>query len=126
MPIDYGALSLPKGRPAKLAKADRTKAREDIDKRENVKVKARSGGRCEIHWRYEGSRTLMAARCQRRSVPGVHHMIGGWGKRARGNSLLAEHKQDVCTKCHSDITGKVLRRVGGELPLWSDTYERVQ
>ena len=35
-------------RPAKLEKADRVKARESLDAAESKKVKARSGGRCEI------------------------------------------------------------------------------
>ena len=53
-------------------------------------------------------------------------MIGGWGKRARGNSVLAGHKQHVCARCHQDITGHVLQRVGGPVPVWTDHYRRVR
>jgi hypothetical protein len=124
MAVDYSKLALPKGRPAKLAKADRTKARKVDDETENETVKERSGGQCEVVW--FGSRSRIAKRCPRRAAPGVHHMIGGWGKRARGKSLLAMHKQDVCTQCHSLITSHVLRRIGGDVPRWTDEYERAE
>ena len=131
MSIDYNALALPKGQTKADAKATRDKLRQKIDRAENAKVKARSGGRCEVMvvsekatvgpWTFGGG-----GMCQRRSVPGVHHMIGGWGKRARGKSLLADHKQDVCQQCHDLITSHRLRRVGGDEPRWSDCYVRVK
>ena len=123
MAIDYSVLALPKGKPAAQEKAERTKTRKTSDEKENKKVKERSGGRCEVKW--FGKKQRRIKRCERRSAPGVHHMIGGWGKRARGPSLLATHKQDVCLECHKLITSHVLRRVGGDVPLWDDEYERV-
>lgn len=109
--------------PKAVEKAKRTAERVKSDKDENADVKARSGGRCEIKW--FGKKAKRVQRCKRPSVPGVHHMIGGWGKRARGPSLLAKHKQDVCAECHGLITSHVLRRIGGDVPLWTDEYERV-
>ena len=98
----------------------RTRQRLNQDKAESEKVKERSGGRCEVRTDY---------RCAHQASE-VHHMISGFGKRARGKSLLAEHKQHVCDRCHLDITGDVggrkLKRVGGVEPLWTDTYERVE
>lgn len=121
MAMDYSACAIPKGRPAKLEKADRVRERETADERENVKVRARSGGQCEV---YERRRRL--SRCKRRAFQ-IHHMIGGWGRRARGKSLLAKHKQHVCADCHSDITGHVLMRRGDHVdPLYTDWYERAK
>ncbi len=117
MPIDYSQSALPKARPAKLAKADRARARIKRDEEENVAVKARSGGRCEVV-------IIAGSRCKRRAFH-VHHMLGGIGVRARGKSALAQHKQHVCSDCHADITGHVLRRIGGDVPLWTDEYERL-
>ena len=92
-----------KPRPAKLERADRKTAREKADKAESDKVKARSGGRCEMRV----DRAVANLRCQRRAVH-IHHMIGGWGKRARGISTLAANKLHLCNRCHSDIHAHVL------------------
>lgn len=108
--------------PAKQAKAQRTAARLATDDEESDKVKVRSGGRCEVVWHWRRARRVM--RCDKRAVH-VHHMIGGWGKRARGKSILAEHKQHVCAECHENIGGHLLRRIGDAVPLWTDDYERV-
>lgn len=108
--------------PAKVEKAKRTAKRLATDEDESDKVKVRSGGRCEAVW--WGKRNRVVRRCEKRAIH-LHHMIGGWGKRARGKSILAEHKQHLCVECHGLIGGHVLRRVGGELPLWTDEYERV-
>jgi hypothetical protein len=125
MAIDYQAIAdaggIGKGTPRKLLKDKRATDRKDIDAEENRKVKARSGGRCEVVW--FGRKARKVKRCERRAVPGVHHMYGGSGVRARGKSLLAKHKQDVCQECHDLITGKVLRRIGTEERLWTDEYE---
>lgn len=92
-----------------------------LDDRESVKVRARSGGRCEIDVVGEG-------RCFRRADH-VHHMIGGWKRRARGESALAIRKQHACAPCHLDITGRLggkrLIRVGGAMPHHADSYRRV-
>lgn len=116
-------VQFPKPRPAKLDKADRKSARDAKDKAENAKVKARSGGRCEVMEVCFG--LPMSKQCQRRGNQ-THHMIGGWGKRARGISILAEHKQWVCQRCHDDIGGHVLQRIGGDPPKWTDCYARVK
>jgi hypothetical protein len=108
--------------PAKVEKAAKTKKRLATDDEESDKVKARSKGQCEVVW--FGRKARRVQRCTKRGSQ-VHHMIGGWGKRARGISILADHKQHVCDHCHPLITGHVLRRVGGDLPLWTDEYERV-
>lgn len=124
-------LMYPKPRPAKLERADRKTARARLDKAESAKVKARSGGRCEvveISRTHHGYATYFDP-CQRRAVH-VHHMMGGIGTRGRGKSALATHKQHVCEPCHRDITGDVggrrLERVGGPVPLWTDHYRRVR
>ena len=125
-------LKFPKPRPAALDRADRRKALKAADEAENKKVRARSGGQCDVVIeRYAEPHDsdpfnrwcLTFSRCGRRATQ-VHHMIGGWGKRARGNSKLAEHKQYCCNTCHKEITGHVLKRVGGVTPLWTDHYRR--
>lgn len=107
--------------PAKVQRDQRKKKRLANDEEESAKAKERSGGRCEVVW--FGKKARKAQRCERPIMPGIHHMIGGWGKRARGISILAEHKQAVCRECHDLITGHVLRRIGSEVPLWTDEYE---
>lgn len=106
--MDTSKLPHAKPRPAALERKDRRNDRKAQDEQENAKVKARSGGQCEV-WigRFE--------RCARRGNQ-THHMIGGWGKRARGISILAEHKQYVCHQCHDDIGGHILKRIGGDPP----------
>lgn len=114
----------PKPRPAKLDRDAKRRQRQTEDERENRKVRARSGGRCEVMTvlRFESGARL-GCRCARRASQ-IHHQIGGWGSRARGESLRAERKQHVCAECHSDITGHVLQRVGGVTPHYLDVYER--
>lgn len=119
----YGAFAKDKIVPAKVERETRKAKRLANDDEETKKAQLRSGGRCEVVW--FGRKARKVKRCTRRIMPGIHHMIGGWGKRARGPSLLAEHKQAVCQECHDRITGHVLRRVGGEIPRWTDEYERV-
>ena len=109
----------------KETKRIRTMKDEDktIDRRESAKVRVRSGGQCEV-WEHAGQ---VGARCQRRAVH-VMHLIGGRGKRGRGISALAEHKLHGCATCHraidGDIGGKTLKRIGGVIPRWTDTYRR--
>lgn len=126
MPIDWQSIEdaggFGKGQPRADAKDARTRLREGVDDEENLLVKARSGGQCEIVWELK----TVAERCTNRSAPGVHHMIGGWGRRARGESLKAERKQDVCQRCHDLITSHRLRRIGAEMPHYTDIYVRVQ
>lgn len=107
--------------PIKVERDTRKKTRLATDGEESDAVKVRSGGRCEVVW--FGRKERRVRRCVKRASQ-VHHMIGGWGKRARGPSILAKHKQHVCDTCHPLITGRVLRRIGADLPLWTDEYER--
>lgn len=109
--------------PKAVEKDQRKKARLDADYEGTKEAQKRSGGRCEIRW--FGKKSRRVKRCERPIAPGIHHMIGGWGKRARGISCLAIHKQAVCQECHDLITSKRLRRIGGDVPMWTDEYERV-
>ena len=114
-------LMFPKQKPALLDKQDRRKTVVDLDRLENEKVKQRSGGRCEIHsLNQEG----VAVRCLRRAAE-IHHLLGGWRRRSRGASALAEHKQHVCRTCHREITGHVLQHIGVQVPRWTDKYRRI-
>ena len=117
------SLLFPKPRPRKLEKADRTKQRVSVDARESAKVRARSGGQCEVRW--FGATGQVEYRCQRRAVH-VHHMLGGIGVRGRGESAKSIRKQHTCITCHSDIGNAVLVRVGGVVPHWTDSYRRVK
>jgi hypothetical protein len=108
--------------PAKVEKAERTTKRLKTDADESDKAKDRSKGQCEVVW--FGRKARRVQRCPKVARQ-IHHMIGGWGQRARGKSILMEHKQHVCDDCHPLITGHVLRRIGGDVPLWTDEYERV-
>ena len=109
--MDTSDLPFAKPRPAKLERTDKRKRRAASDEAENKKVRARSGGRCELielhpnEWNPKYSFT--AKRCVRPALH-IHHKIGGWGKRARGASILAENKLHLCERCHSDIHAHVL------------------
>ncbi len=65
----------------KVSKAERAK----IDRAENLKVKARSGGQCEL--------------CGR-PAQHVHHKLRGHGVRGYGKSALASQKEHLCVECH--------------------------
>jgi hypothetical protein len=94
----------PKPRPRLLEKADDDREWKDLDEDESEKVKRRSGGRCEV--------TVAGVRCVRRAFE-VHHQIGGWKLRGRGESALAANKTHACIKCHRLITGNVLEHQDG-------------
>lgn len=114
----YRTCAIPKTRPRALDKEDRTKRIVSTDQAEDKKAKQRSGGQCEVV-------IIGIGRCHRRGEGQPHHMLGGWGRRARGRSALAEHKQHCCGKCHREITSHILRLVcvAGELPRYTDVYE---
>jgi len=122
--IDYSASNLPKVNRHVQTKAMRDALRKKIDRQENAKVKERSGGQCEV-WFPTASDSPSLVRCDSIATE-VHHMISGRGNRARGPSLLAEHKQHCCAWHHAMITAKKLQRVGGEAPHYTDTYRRVK
>jgi len=74
------------------------------DREERAKVRARSGGRCEVLVLIRGR---VFDVCQRRATEN-HHLLSGIGRRNRGRSILAAHRLDVCKDCHTEITRKVL------------------
>ena len=113
-------LVFPKPKPALLNARARKKTVVDLDRLENEKVKQRSSGQCEIHELHQG----VAVRCKRRAYE-IHHLLGGWRRRSRGASALAEHKQHVCRTCHREITGHVLQHIGPHVPQWTDRYRRI-
>lgn len=111
-------LLFPKLRPKVLDTDDRKKREKEFDEKESAKAKARAKGRCEIFVVGEG-------RCKRRDAQ-THHMLGGWGRRGKGESAKAERKQRVCDSCHRLITGHALKLLqDGPLPMWDDAYERI-
>ena len=98
-------IAFPKPRPAALQRQDRRKALKKADEAENDKVRARSGGRCEMVEKYITSWGL--ARCSRRAIH-IHHRLSGIGVRGRGKSALAQWKYHLCQKCHQDIHAHIL------------------
>ena len=120
MPLKYA-----KPRPRALDKRDRLAELKKLDLAESNKVQARSCGRCEVHecHAWENRSATFTFRCERGAFH-VHHMLQGSGRRGRGKSALAKHKQHVCTRCHSDIGAGILKRMGGDERLWTDVYER--
>ena len=114
---------LRKPRPAKLERADRRSTLRERDKQESAKAKARANGRCEVVVLDETPR--VPKRCPRRDLH-THHMLGGIGRRLTERGIAAERKQRVCDRCHDDITGNVLQRVGGTDPHYTDPYFRAR
>ena len=100
----------PKPRPALLARRDRVASHVVIDRVERAKCKARSGGQCEARW-FGGYGDRVLFRCFRIASEN-HHLMGGIGRRNIGESVRAEHRIDVCSRCHREITAHVLRPVG--------------
>jgi len=101
----------PKPRPHRLVTDGRQRDWKAIDDAESIRVRHRSGGRCEV--------TIGLRRCNRRAAE-VHHHIGGWKLRGRGESARAENKTHACTACHRLVTGNVLQHVCG------NRYRRVE
>jgi len=84
-------LAFPKPFPQVFARQARRACQQARERRENTTVKARSGGRCEV--------VLDGKRC-RRAGREVHHLLGGNGRRGRGDSALATHKVHTCVDHH--------------------------
>ena len=95
---------LSKGRPVALEREDRRKKRTQIDDKESNTVRKRSGGRCEA--------VVSGERCRRKAFH-VHHLMGGWGVRGRGDSALAKNKLHLCEFCHRRVHQHVLVHQGG-------------
>jgi len=98
----------PKGKPHMAVSDEQKRDWQAIDKAESAKVKQRSKGRCEVVHEATG------LRCGNRASE-VHHHIGGWKRRGRGESALAERKSHVCGLHHREITGHVLYLIAGNL-----------
>ena len=125
--MEPSAYPKPEKGTAQREKRRRHHVRMSLDVVESNQVRARSGGQCEVRWL--GATGQGESRCLHLATQ-VHHMIGGHGRRARGISMFAEHKQAVCDPCHlgitGDIGGKKLVRIGGVVPHWTDSYRRVK
>lgn len=109
-------------RPLALDREARKQSQIDLDVLGSQEARHRANGQCEIQVLLTGG---MAKRCTRKGYH-THHMIGGHGRRGRGISALAKHKQITCARCHSDITQHILQHIGGKLPLWTDKYRRIR
>jgi len=105
MAIDYSGFAFPKGRIKALDKADKVKAIEAQDKKENAKAKKRAAGMCEV---VEVHGSSSYGRCGHKDTE-THHLLGGIGRRNKGKSILAEYKLRVCSQCHQAITANILR-----------------
>lgn len=120
---------LAKPRPKLLETRERHAERNEIDRQERAKCKARSGGRCEVIEQFFGYPSSVGVvqyerRCSRRTSQN-HHLKGGIGRRNIGASILAEHRIEVCSICHKEITGHVLQPVGpGREDAATVRYER--
>ena len=84
-------LAFPKPVPQFVERQQRRACQQARERGENVTVKKRSGGRCEV--------VLGETRCRR---PGreIHHLLGGHGQRGRRDSVLATHKVHTCVAHH--------------------------
>jgi hypothetical protein len=88
----------PKARPKLLDKRQAKADAARVDREQRAICRHRSMGRCEVVTRH---------RCIHRASEN-HHLIGGIGRRNKGRSILAEHRLDVCSYCHEEITAHVL------------------
>ena len=112
MAINYDKIAaaggLGKGTPIRTKIEQAKAAWQKIDDRESRKVRKRSGGRCEV--------IVNGARCGKPAWS-VHHHMGGYGVRGRGDSALAKHKTHCCgsgtTGCHGLITSRRLQHIQG-------------
>ena len=84
-------LAFPKPFPHIFERQGRRACQQARERRENATVKERSGGRCEV--------VLDGRRC-RKAGREVHHLLGGHGRRGRGDSALATHKVHTCVAHH--------------------------
>ena len=109
--IDYSGFAFPKQRVKALEKIDANQALDAKDKAENTKARNRAKGTCEV--REQVRRHGVSVRCPRKDTQ-THHLIGGIGRRNRGDSVLAINKLRVCQECHDAITKNILRPTTAE------------
>ena len=120
--MDTSQLPYAKGVTAKARIAKVRSARQSVDRRESAKVKARSGGICEL----QSVDQCGVVPCLDLAVH-VHHLMGGHGVRGRSESARSERKLHVCARHHREIHGGTLQRIPQwPLPLWTDRYRRVR
>ncbi len=119
MAIDYSIFAIPKSRPRALEKADRVKRKKSVDDAETAKVKARSGGQCEMREAVLNAKAfaLVGKRCVRRASE-THHLLGGTGRRGVKESALAKNKLHLCGICHDLVTRHILQGS------WRDVNDR--
>ena len=117
--IDYSGFTIPKPRPRALDKKDRATRKQNIEDREDKKVKTRSQGQCEARVAYiaVGTDLVVARRCVRRAGE-IHHLLGGIGRRGVKESALAQNKLHLCGICHDLVTRHILQ---GH---WTDVNDR--
>ena len=84
-------LAFPKPVPQFVERQQRRACQQARERLENAAVKERSGGQCEV--------VLDGRRC-RKAGREVHHLLGGHGRRGRGDSALATHKVHMCVEHH--------------------------
>ena len=84
-------LAFPKPVPQVLERQQRRVRQQARERLENLTVRQRSGGRCEV--------VLGTTRC-RKAGREIHHLLGGHGRRGRGDSALATHKVHSCVAHH--------------------------
>jgi hypothetical protein len=97
-------LAFPKPKPAALEKLEKDAEWKKRDERESAKVRRRSKGICEV--------TIRRRRCTKRAYE-VHHHLGGWKLRGRGESALAKRKTHCCLEHHTQIERNILEHVEG-------------
>ncbi len=86
----YSGLEFAKPEPRPVAKSKRQAIQRLIDERESALVRRRSRGVCELPG------------C-REKAEHVHHLLGGNGRRGRGESAQASHKVHICSEDHRQI-----------------------
>ena len=121
-------LAFPKPRPRILEKREAKAALAAKDCAERKLCKLRSGGRCEVVTQTAKPEcsALVIMRCKRAAVHN-HHLLGGVGRRNRGESVLAIHRLDTCRECHQEIEAELLQPADRDLQHLAHRvqYERV-
>lgn len=110
--IDTSDFRFAKPRARVLEKREAKAALDAEDARQRKLCHKRSGMRCEVievNLKPEDS-AIVCLRCKGH-VSHNHHLIGGRGKRNVGDSILAKHRLDTCTRCHQDIHAGILSPV---------------
>ena len=85
-------MMFPKGPPRAELKEQRRRLKAAIERKEDKKVRDRSGWRCEHVY-------AVGLRCPSPAVH-VHHKLKGRGVRGVGDSALAKNKEHLCYQHH--------------------------